>query len=94
VKLANAEADVTREPLEARVSRRIARDEASHAALGFEVLRWLNREVDDLVGIECLTCPETAALRPAPGSSFLHDAAVERLARAMVAAASRELHVR
>ncbi|HKY36920.1 MAG TPA: hypothetical protein VJN18_13325 [Polyangiaceae bacterium] len=75
--LAAAEARDSSCSKEAQVAARIAREEASHAALAFEVLGWALREVPDLASE--LRVP-AVALRPRPNSSFLKPAQRHELA--------------
>jgi hypothetical protein len=86
--LAAAEARDSSCTEEAQVAARIAREEASHAALAFDVLRWAMRGAPHLV--PKLRVP-ASALRPKPMSSFLNPAQRRELAQASAQQAERRL---
>jgi hypothetical protein len=86
-RIAAAEADATTDDVERQVSSRIASEEASHAALSLDVLRWINGDRPELV--RALGRAPTPA--PAPGPSRLARADVTDIAQQSLTAARREL---
>ena len=86
--LAGAEAQETRVNEEACVSRRLAQDEAGHAALAFDVLRWVMSEAPSLVRNLCVPSP---AGRIDSDVSLLNHATAMDLARDNALAAQRRL---
>jgi hypothetical protein len=79
--IALAEAGETRDPEEAAVSAVIAREEAGHAALAFDILRWLRGEAPELAWSRLLGAtqdhagrtPSDARLSPTTLRELAHD---------------------
>jgi hypothetical protein len=76
-RIAAAEADASHDAEETAVCARIAREEAGHAELAFDVLRWLSREAPEVIGAALAAAnePLTASL-----DSQLGDGALRELA--------------
>lgn len=87
--IARAEAGQTRDRDEAAVCAVIAQEEAGHAALAFDILRWLRQEAPELAWSRLLraaqahatSAPNHARLSPAPLRELAHDHAQRSCSR-------------
>jgi len=88
-RVAAAEADASGDAEEAAVCARVAREEAGHAELAFDVLRWLSREAPEAVAAavaaahEPLTLPSDSPLGAGALGELAHEHA--RTSRARLA---------